>query len=172
MNVAEEETLSLEEQPKPKSKMIIVIIAVVAVLLVGGIGAFFLMGDSESPTEPTMSEPEQVATVSKDKQARYVGIGGSFLFNLQAPKRSILVQIKVELMVRGADDETDVKKHIPLIKSELLSTFSAAEANKLKTQSGKDELRQQALINVQNALRPIMGRNVVEKVLFTGFVMQ
>ena len=70
------------------------------------------------------------------------------------------------------DDSVLTQKHIPLIEDALLTTFSAADVQKLSTQAGKDELRQLALLNVQNTLQPITGKKVVEKVLFTGFVMQ
>ena len=69
-------------------------------------------------------------------------------------------------------DSVLTQKHIPLIEDALLTTFSAADVQKLSTQAGKDELRQLALLNVQNTLQPITGKKVVEKVLFTGFVMQ
>lgn len=75
-------------------------------------------------------------------------------------------------MVRGSDDDVTLKKHIPLIEDALLTTFSGADVEKLSSQAGKDELRQLALLNVQNTLQPVTGRKVVEKVLFTGFVMQ
>jgi len=74
--------------------------------------------------------------------------------------------------VRGESNSVLTQKHIPLIEDALLTTFSAADVQKLSTQAGKDELRQLALLNVQNTLQPITGNKVVEKVLFTGFVMQ
>jgi len=95
-----------------------------------------------------------------------------FLFNLPGADRARLVEIKVQLMVRGESNSVLTQKHIPLIEDALLTTFSAADVQKLSTQAGKDELRQLALLNVQNTLQPITGNKVVEKVLFTGFVMQ
>ena len=75
-------------------------------------------------------------------------------------------------MVRGSDDEVLIQKHIPLIEDALLTTFSSSDVQKLSTQAGKDEARQLALLSVQNTLQSVTGRKVVEKVLFTGFVMQ
>jgi flagellar FliL protein len=95
-----------------------------------------------------------------------------FLFNLPGNNQTRLVEIKVQLMVRDSDDDTLLKKHIPLVEDALLTTFSSGSVEKLSTQAGKDELRQLALLNVQNTLQPVTGRKVVEKVLFTGFVMQ
>ena len=47
-----------------------------------------------------------------------------------------------------------------------------SNADDLITEAGKIELREQAVTEVQKALKEIEGRDVVERVLFTGFVMQ
>ncbi|MBY6186874.1 flagellar basal body-associated protein FliL [Marinobacter hydrocarbonoclasticus] len=104
--------------------------------------------------------------------ALYVPMPRPFLFNLPGPDRTYLVQIKVQLQVRGNDAQSAARKHIPLIEDTLLTTFSAAEADQIKRKEGKDELRTQALLNVQNALQSITGKPQVDRVLFTGFVMQ
>ncbi|MGI2259483.1 flagellar basal body-associated protein FliL [Shewanella sp. GXUN23E] len=169
------EELELEETAKPKGKgKLFLIIGVVVVLLAGGGAAFFMMGGEEPVAEDAQAaaQPAAEAEESNSGEARYVGMPRPFLFNLAGAQKSRLVEIKVQLMVRGDDNETLAKKHIPLIEDSLLSTFSTADVEKLKTQVGKDDLRQKALLNVQNTLNPIAGKKVVEKVLFTGFVMQ
>ncbi|WP_153913905.1 flagellar basal body-associated protein FliL [Shewanella sp. TC10] len=175
--MAEEESLELttENQPKSKKKLIIfIVIGVVLVALIAGAVLFFMGGgDEESiPATPgTAASTETVVDESKKGKANYVGMPRPFLFNLPGVDRARLVEIKVQLMVRGDDGQT-AKMHIPLIEDALLTTFSAADVQKLSTQAGKDELRQLALLNVQNTLQPVAGRKIVEKVLFTGFVMQ
>lgn len=177
--MAEEETLSLGEQaPKGKNKLVIIIAAVVLLLAIAG-GAFFMFSGDDSAgsnqTQGAGSASQQMEDNSEkvsSAQAQYVALPRPFLFNLPGSKRSVLVQIKVQLMVRGSSNEVAVQKHIPLIESELLKTFSSSNVQKLSTQAGKDELRQKALVNVQNVLTPVIGRKGVEQVLFVGFVMQ
>ncbi|MGI2171661.1 flagellar basal body-associated protein FliL [Shewanella sp. MF05960] len=173
------EELELEETAtggKKKNKLVLFGGIGLVVLLLAAGGAWFFMGsDDPAPVTPvaegadaTQSEAEAVVSA----QADYVGMPRPFLFNLPGVDRARLVEIKVQLMVRGEDDSILTKKHIPLIEDALLTTFSGADVQKLSTQAGKDELRQLALLNVQNTLQPITGKKVVEKVLFTGFVMQ
>ncbi len=166
--------LELEETEKPKGKgKLFLIIGIVVVLLGGGAAAFLMMGGEEPAAEETAGgEAVEQVEETNTGEAKYVGMPRPFLFNLAGPQRSRLVEIKVQLMVRGDDNEVTAKKHIPLIEDALLSTFSTADVSKLKTQVGKDDLRQKALLNVQNTLNPVAGKKVVEKVLFTGFVMQ
>ncbi len=82
------------------------------------------------------------------------------------------MQIKVQLLVRGTANEELAKLHIPLIEGTLLSVFSSASVEELSTQEGKDRIRENSLIETQKALKEITGKVVVEKILFTGFVMQ
>ncbi|WP_144209946.1 flagellar basal body-associated protein FliL [Shewanella donghaensis] len=174
--MAEEESLELTTENAPKSKKKLIIFAAVGVVLLALIGGglfMFLGSEDESTTAlPGIATAEDVSSDSSTKgKANYVGMPRPFLFNLPGVDRARLVEIKVQLMVRG-DDGTTAKMHIPLIEDALLTTFSAADVQKLSTQAGKDELRQLALLNVQNTLQPVTGQKVVEKVLFTGFVMQ
>lgn len=162
-----------------KKKMLIIIIAVVVLLIGGGVAAYMMLagGSSEEVAESAVEETEAAPEEAEDVDATqgdafYVGMPRAFVFNAMGHGRDRLVQIKVKLLVRGGDRETAAKKHIPLIEDTLLTVFSASDAEMLASQKGKEELRQMALESVQKALEPIVGNPVVEKVLFTGFVMQ
>jgi flagellar FliL protein len=175
--MADEESLELKNEGKGKSKLVLFggIGLVIALLIGGGLWFFMSSGSSSDPVSSESSAGGAAAPASGAKavmaEANYVGMPRPFLFNLAGVDRARLVEIKVQLMVRG-DDGLLTQKHIPLIEDALLTTFSGADVQKLSTQAGKDELRQLALLNVQNTLLPVTGRTVVEKVLFTGFVMQ
>lgn len=174
--MAKEESLELEntDAPKSKKKLFIFIGAGVFAALLIGAALWFFMGSSGDEAQSAPAEGAQTETpavTGEAAMASYVPMPRPFLFNLPGPDRSRLVEIKVQLMVRGADDVL-TQKHIPLIEDALLTTFSGADVQKLSTQAGKDELRQLALLSVQNTLQSVTGRKVVEKVLFTGFVMQ
>ena len=171
-----EQELELNETPNAgkKSKKLFIFggIGLVLVLLIGG-GLWFFMGSDEpAATDVSADASADPAAPIVSSEAEYVGMPRPFLFNLPGTDRARLVEIKVQLMVRGESNSVLTQKHIPLIEDALLTTFSAADVQKLSTQAGKDELRQLALLNVQNTLQPITGNKVVEKVLFTGFVMQ
>ncbi|WP_394128876.1 flagellar basal body-associated protein FliL [Shewanella maritima] len=171
--MAEELELDEKDSGSKKKKMIIFgVIGLVLLLAIGG-AVWFFLGSSE-PEADASADPQQSmesATAAPTGKANYVGMPRPFLFNLPGANRARLVEIKVQLMVRGSDDVL-TRQHIPLIEDALLTTFSSADVEKLSTQAGKDELRQLALLNVQNTLQAVTGRQVVEQVLFTGFVMQ
>jgi len=168
-----------------KKKKIIIILIAVIVLLGGGGGAYyFLMGDdSTAATEETDSggaknsgdtSADGAATsgTAQVGTALYVQMPRPFRFNVPGAARDRFVEIRVQLLVRGGDNEESAKMNIPLIESSLLSIFSQANADDLSTSVGKEVLKQQSLKAVQLVMKDLEGNETVEKVLFTGFVMQ
>lgn len=181
--MAEENDKELELDDSGKKKKLIIIIIIAVVLLAGGGGAayFFLGGedevsqaeldaalDSGSEGEGETSEPSGAEIGS----ALYVPMPRPFRFNVPGAARDRFVEIRVQLLVRGGDNEEAAKKHVPLIESTLLAVFSQANADDLATSAGKTALKQKSLIEVQKMMKDVEGGNIVEKVLFTGFVMQ
>jgi len=179
---AKEGELELDNSGK-KKKIMIIIIAVVVLLGGGAGGYFFFMGGSDSGASQadidaaldSDSGELPVAEVDSGAQlgsALYVPMPRPFRFNVPGAARDRFVEIRVQLLVRGGDNEENAKMHIPLIESTLLGIFSQANADDLATSAGKTSLKQKSLAAVQKIMTDIEGNKTVEKVLFTGFVMQ
>lgn len=152
-----------------KKKLIIIIVAAV-LLLGGGAGAFFfLMGGDSGQGDDIVIEEEQEPV---NLQAIYVTLPQPFVFNVTGDMQQRLVQVKVQLMVRGDKNEKLAKQNLPLVEHSLLTTFGAATVEQLRTPQGQMEVRKQAADTVQAAMEKVTGKTVVERVLFTGFVMQ
>lgn len=175
-----EADLELDGKSK-KKKMIIIIIAVVVLLAAGGGGYFFFMGGGSSSSEQLDSalDSGEANTESKATMegaqigtALYVPMPRPFRFNVPGAARDRFVEIRVQLLVRGGENEENAKMHVPLIESTLLSIFSQANADDLSTSAGKEALKQKSLAEVQKMMSDVEGDKTIEKVLFTGFVMQ
>lgn len=164
-----EEQLQGADAPKGKSKLLIIIIALVVLLLGGGAAAFFLMG-SDEPAQAAQAEQTQAQTAAAP--IAYVNIAQPFIFNVTGDRRDRLVQIKAQLMVRGSENEQLARYHSPLIESSLLSTFASATVEQLRSPTGRVELRDRASDDIKAALNAAVGKPVIEKVLFTDFVIQ
>lgn len=140
-------------------------------------GYFFFLGADDKSGELTVSTEQGGETTSGSRAtaqgtALYVQLPRPFVFNVAGASRDRLVQIRVQLMVRGDANQALALRHIPLIEGTLLATFSAANADELVSGTGKEELKNKALIDLQSALLDVVGSVVVAEVLFTGFVMQ
>jgi flagellar FliL protein len=164
-----------------KKKMIIIIVAIVVLLGAVGGGYFFFMGGDSASSEQLDSalDSGSAGTESKEQDqgaqigtALYVPMPRPFRFNVPGAARDRFVEIRVQLLVRGGDNEENAKMHVPLIESTLLSVFSQANADDLSTSAGKEALKLKSLAEVQKMMTDIEGDKTIEKVLFTGFVMQ
>ncbi|EPR7085956.1 flagellar basal body-associated protein FliL [Vibrio fluvialis] len=158
-----------QEAPKSKKKLLVIIIAAVVLLLGGGGAAFFLMGSDSSENAP--AEAAQEAAVPVDPVS-YVNIAQPFVFNVSGDTRDRMVQIKVQLMVRGSKNEDLARYHSPLVESTLLGTFASATVEQLRSTTGRIELRDKATDDIKTAMTKVVGQPVIERVLFTDFVMQ
>lgn len=178
--MADEKELELDNSGKKKK--LIIIIAIVAILLVGGAAAFFMLGGEDEVSQAELdaaldsgSTSEVAATGDTNAElgsALYVPMPRPFRFNVPGAARDRFVEIRVQLLVRGSDNEEAAKKHVPLIESTLLAVFSQSNADDLATSAGKASLKQKSLAEVHKIMTEVEGSKIVEKVLFTGFVMQ
>lgn len=157
------------EAPKGKGKLIIIVVAVLVLLVGGGAAAFFLMGSSDSAESGSAA---QASAASAELPVSYVNIAQPFLFNVTGDKKDRLVQINVQLMVRGIDNENLARYHSPLIESSLLATFASATVDQLRSANGRVELRKKATEDIKASLTRAVGQPVIERVLFTDFVIQ
>jgi flagellar FliL protein len=172
-----------------KKKLIIIIVAAL-VLVIGLAAAYFLIfaesdesatpitevdGTEVEATNEESAETEEPAAkvIAPDKgEAIYISIPDPFLVNITSGKRSRMMQIKVQFLVRSKEAEDMVKQHMPLIRNDMLDFFSLADADEVRTRDGRNILKKGALETAQKVMKEQIGYNAIEMVLFTGFVVQ
>lgn len=172
--MAAEKDLEIAEGSGKKKLLLLGGAGLAVIILVAVLGFFFLGGDEATPgnTGEVTNADGTPAAQGEQGSALYVPLPRPFVFNVPGASRDRLVQIKVQLLVRGSNNETLAKRHIPLIEGSLLQTFSSANADELVTIAGREAMKNKALSDLQEALIGVVGSVVVEEVLFTGFVMQ
>lgn len=157
-------------------KKLLLIAGGAGLLVVIAIVAFFMLSGGSDQTRQSAGTDGAKATAAGSTEAKdtalYVPLPRPFVFNVPGATRDRMVQIKVQLLVRGKNNETLAMRHIPLIEGSLLGTFSSGNADELVTVAGRDALKNKALSDLQQAMIEVVGSVVVDEVLFTGFVMQ
>lgn len=180
MAEANETDLTLDNETGGGKSKLIIIIAALVVIGLGVAGYFMFLADDDSMEQnatemsdtANKNEAPKMPEGSASGKAMYVTMPRPFTFNVPGTTRDRLVQIKVQLMVRGEPNHELAKRHIPLIEGTLLKAFSTANADDLATVAGKDTIKAKAVKDVQKAVFNVTGSKIVEEVLFTGFVMQ
>lgn len=167
----DEQEEQTEKVEKGTSKKLLFIIGGIASFVIIGALAFifFYTAGSENANS---GEAGRAASGPALGNAYYVVLPRPFIFNVPGQSRDRLVQISVQLMVRGGRNDDLARQNVPMIEGVLHRTFSSSTAENLQTREGRLALRDAALNVVQNALEELTGSPVVEELLFTGFVMQ
>ena len=180
--MAEEDEVEVEEGEegtKKKSPLMLIIIVAV-VLLAGGGGAFFMMGDKngEDASVSENSEKAEGAENSEGKEgttvaeAHYFSLDPPFIVNFTGKSRARFLQVSIEGMTREATVKEDITKHLPQVRNNLVLLLSGKTHDELNTPEGKTALRKQVLKEIQKILESETGKEGIEDVYFTSFVMQ
>ena len=167
-------------------KLIIIIAALVMLVLIGaGVAAYLLLGDdveegegavvtevSESADADT-TQPSDKKTLAPPKgDTIYVSMPDPLLVNITAGKRTRMMQVKINFMVRSPEAVDALKLHMPLVRNNLLDLFSTADAEEVRTREGRNKLKQEAFATAQQVLIEQSGFEAIEMLLFTDFVVQ
>ncbi len=126
--------------------------------------------DAEEPADAADSEGE--AKSGKPAPANYVSLDPPFVVNFEGNSAARFLQINVEVMSRKPEYAEHIKKHMPVIRNNLVMLFGSQTYDKVNTLKGKEDLRQKALAEVQKILEEETGEPGIEALYFTSFVMQ
>lgn len=162
---------------KAKRKKLLIIIGAILVLVAISVGSTLalvkLFADPEIPMVGG-EETDAVAegAVAPKQPAIYYPMLPVFVVNFESQGRQRFLQAELNLLVRENDIVPALELHMPAIRNSLVMLFSGQIYEDLQTAEGKELLRQQALLSVQEVLEKETGKPGVEQVLFTNFVMQ
>lgn len=153
-----------------KSKLKLIILLVVVVLLAVGLSVagtlWFLQpsaggaGAAETAVQEEVFEPSQYYVMDK-----------ALVSSLQAEGRQRYAQIYLAFAARDPAALAAVEKHMPLLRSQLLSLLGARSFDEIRTVAGRDGLIQ-AMLDQVNETLAAEGEPAVEQILFRNFVLQ
>lgn len=169
--MAEEDT---EEGDKKKSPLMLIIIIVVVALLAGGGGAYLMMGsDGDEKVAVENNGTAEEESIENDvKSAYYFSLDPAFIVNFTGKSRARFLQVNIEGMTRDAKVKEDITTHMPRIRNNIILLLSSKTHDELNTPEGKETLRKEVLKEIQDILVAETGKEGVEDVYFTSFVMQ
>ncbi|MBU2887229.1 flagellar basal body-associated FliL family protein [Gilvimarinus agarilyticus] len=177
--MAEEDQEGGEAGAEPKtagSKKKWIIIALILLLLIGvsvAVTLYLLNGsedDEELLTDEVAEEIEEEAP--EIQPAIYYPMKPDFTTNYEVRGRQRYMQLHVTLMLRNNDVVAALELHMPALRNAMVMLLRNQDYQELQTAEGKELLRQQALLKIQQVLEKEIGEPGIEQVLFTNMVLQ
>lgn len=141
-------------------KKLIIIIAIVVVL---GVGGYFVYSNFLAPKDPAAAEAEAVVKLEE----LYFYIPGDYLV-VNVQDGTSLTKTSVSMGMKGSDITANLEKNLPIIRNTLI--------NILRTHSEEEFKQPEILVTLaqefKDALNLALGIEDVHQVYITDFVMQ
>ena len=107
--------------------------------------------------------------VSAEAAIEYLEMSPKFTVNLD--RRNKYLVVNVQLMVEGDNYVEKVKKHLPVLRHELIMLYSGRSATKLQTMEQREALRQETKKVITKALDKYSNSDGFRDVFFTEFLV-
>lgn len=119
-----------------------------------------------------LAVPAFAQEVPAGGSATYIPLAPAFVVNYGGVGR--LKYLKAEISVRVNDSESGnaVRHHMPLIRNNLVMLFSRQSEEDVKTQEGKERLRQAALAEINALITAEDGKSGVVDLFFNNLIIQ
>ena len=148
--MAVEEDVELDQEVKKSGgRRKILIIAIVTLLVIGGgVGGTFYFLNRQEPDGKTAAHAKPVP-----KDSYYLALDPAFVVNFQSDgSRARFLQISLDAVTHEQKMLEEIKKHMPVIRNNLVMLFSSQTYKDLITVQGKEKLRAQALREIQKVM--------------------
>lgn len=168
-------------EKKKKGVMKYVLIALAVMALVGiSVGVSVYMTTSLSGGEHGTEEGKDGKKQGKNekdapkvvKTPIYYQIEQPFVVNFQSANHMRFLQVTMELMTYDQTVVPSIEQAMPVIKNNLVFLLSGLTSEQLATPEGRLKVRADTLAEIKKILKERTGKDGVEDVYFTSFVMQ
>lgn len=158
-----------ENTPGPQGATAVVVLLVILIILVSAIGisgALYVTGviGNDVEAEPTV-------VVAKPKPPIYIALD-PLVVNFDRNGRMGFLQAEIEVMARDERVEEALTRHAPVIRNNLLLLLSSKTYADVANREGKEQLRAEALAEINRVLLEQESGGQALDLYFTGFVMQ
>ncbi len=148
-------------------KKLLIMVAAAIVLLVVGVTAGVLFGGRSGSQEAAGEHAE-----SAPAPTIYVSLGDKFVVMLQYEGRRHYLQAMLSALTHDDSVARQLEVHAPLIRGRLVALLGEQDFAALRTDAGRQLLRERILATVREILQKETGKPGVEQVFFTDLVLQ
>ena len=127
------------------------------------IATFLLFGGVLSPSFAQDKATYAYLGLEPDIVTNYVG---------QSARKLGYVRVTVELMINDVDNLEVAEHHMPLLRATAIEIFGRQPEEKVKSLTGREDIRRAILKALQDHMRQETGGEVVKNVIFTKYLYQ
>lgn len=104
----------------------------------------------------------------------YIGLEPDIVTNYigESSRKLGYVRVTVELMIYDVDQLEIAEHHMPLMRSTAIEIFGQQPEEKVKSLTGREDIRRSILKALQDHLKQETGGEVVKDVIFTKYLYQ
>lgn len=114
--------------------------------------------------------------VAQEEEAQgeiYIPLSEPLVVNYGGPGRLKYLRAEISIRVEDSSDAGVIRHHMPLIRHKMVMLFSRQGEEAVNTQAGREQLRQMALTETNEALTQEEGREgIATDLVFRNFVVQ
>ncbi|MCP3689810.1 MAG: hypothetical protein GY784_15505 [Gammaproteobacteria bacterium] len=133
----------------------------------------FLLTTLLTCTQIWAAEESEKEAGTEGKSSSYISLGKPMVLNLSShASRLTFLQLSANVLIDDSDAEDLVKVHIPAIRHELIVLLSEQNAVDMKSPDKREEIRKLATAQVQERVAELTGRQSINDVLFSTFLVQ
>lgn len=151
-------------------KKLVMVIVIVQVIMFGGLAAFLTMSGLTGGGGQHQAAGEDSDTIDKSEPI-YISFE-KFTVNFGGRQASHFMQVEIQAMTHDSSIEAEVAKHMPVIRNRIILILSSQTLESVTSLEGKDNLREQILVAMQEILQQRSKKTGIEEIYFTSFVMQ
>ncbi len=102
----------------------------------------------------------------------YFGFEPDIITNYIGPssKKMGYVRVTVDLMLNKTSDIAIVEHHTPLLRDALVEILSKEPENKIKTLTGREQIRLKSAEKLKSLLKEETGHEIIRDLLFTKYL--
>lgn len=130
---------------------------------------FILLLISQLFVAPAFAEEDEAEQAD---EVRYLDLTPPFVTNYGGPGRLKYVKAEVSLRVDSQAAFRAAMHHAPSLRHAIIMVLSQATDETVTTMEGKEQIRLQALAELQGVMEAEEGEKIIEDLLFSSFFVQ
>ncbi len=109
---------------------------------------------------------------AEQNEVRYVDLTPSLVTNFSSMGRLKFLRAEISLRVDSQEAMRSVSYHLPALRHVLIMLLSKQTDEALSSAEGKEQLRQEALVAVQEVMEHEEGQKYIKDILFSSLYVQ